>query len=259
MNGRLFAWLFESQMKKMIPWALVSLISAAIFCGLSLLPSSNMILAMLNGIALVAAIAIPALTVFMNSVYLWLQTRRIFFQDEAYLIQTLPMKRITIVITDLLVAALSSLIVIAFVGLCFYIELKVGAPDVISDLQATGMPLNWSILAPFLSAIVLQELFITFCGILAVFLGYRCKGSKLSKSILIGILLYYGCQIVMVGLCFGFVFLQPDWRILFDESALVPIEMMISLLWMIAGLYALFLVLLISLTVIFGQKPVDVE
>lgn len=237
MINRLFRWFFADLMKKMAPWYGVSAAASLLYLLVNLLGTGNIVLQFLNGMLLVLGVGLPLICLLMNCVQNWMQTNRNFFQDEAYLIQTLPMKRRAILDAQLLSTLTSSLVSYAFVILSLWVWWQSASKTAGLILPEGSERQLQNFVMAMAAACLMQYLFITVCGLSGLFLSANRKQSRLGWAVLYGVLLYYGVQLVMIVIAFGLLSCFPEWRALLAEGADLNAQKGLELLWLVGVLY----------------------
>lgn len=188
-------------------------------------------------------------------IYSWMNFYNSEYSDKAYLIRTLPIKRTSIFdavfITSVFYITVSVCIFLLAVYLCMPEDLR----NILSDML-NSLGENKYMLLMIAAGALMQMIFGLQCGFTGMLFGMKRKNSRIGWSILFGILIYYICELIMVGSIFA-VFLTTGNN--FFESEVITIQQGKQLLSSLVIVYIIINVLFFFYNRSQIAKGVDVD
>ncbi len=262
MLGRVFSSVFSQISRKL--W-MVCVLFAAISLISFLAGNAQGIIAMISRILQITVLILGVVLVFYAFLVCWVFFRNSFYQDQAFLYQTLPVKRTTLFYGEL--AAFVCWQIIVFVLLCAGLwygmanqEIRDYISMMITDMlpMAMGSSANtWLLLILFAAACFEQLICEMIAGIFGICAGYSTLKDKLGKAVVIGIFSYYGLAAIMLGILFIMAKMNPDTWALLDSGGFGP-EILPLLGWL-AALYLVAIAILIGASRAIVKKGINID
>ena len=197
------------------------------------------------------------------AIRIWARLRNNFYKDESYLTHTLPVNKSTLYdskIVSAIITLMISLIVVIITILIAYLDSDMinKIKNIFNNSDATFIFIS------LILSFILELFYMALCGFLGIIIGHRSNNGKLATSVVIGIILYFAIQTVMVVIMFAFSFINGDVNMLFtNNNNLVPdahFSSGVKLLTVIANsIYALFVIAMYIIGKKIFNKGVNVE
>ncbi len=221
--------------KQVIVFYIIVLV-LAIIARLTNINNSPFIIRFIHEFAQGASFGFSLGMIINASLRTWAKFKYSMYGDESYLSHTLPIKRSTLWNAKFL----ASLLIVFFSFLIFILCLLVMflSPSLIDQLHQLS-PQAWSTLIIFAIAVFCQFVFIMQCGLTGLVLGYRHNTSPMVRSVIYGLLIYFGVGIILIGLALFWSMFSPDIHSLmfdgtFDFDALNNILILITFSYFIS-------------------------
>ena len=186
------------------------------------------------------------------SIRIWNRFRLNIYKDESYLTHTLPITKSTLYNSKMISSLLSMFISLFVVLICFIIVyVDNDMLDKLNDIFSHG---NITfIFIGVLLLMILQLVYMTYCGIMGLILGHKFNNNKIIMTIVFGIGLYFLMQTVIFGITLGIGSVNSDIASLFTKTVKEDINFEIavkSLVLIVNIVYIIF----ISTMYIVGKK-----
>ncbi len=128
-------------------------------------------------------------SVLINSVIrVWVRFRNSIYKDESYLTHTLPISKNTLYNSKILSSIISILISLLVIIISFIIAFL--NKDLINTIKIIFNNNSFIILGMILT-VILEIIYMSYCGIMGILLGNSSNNNKILKSVFIGISLYF--------------------------------------------------------------------
>jgi hypothetical protein len=185
-------------------------------------------------------------TLINAAIRIWVRFRQNCYKDEAYLTHTLPATKAQLYDSKIYSALITTLIALAVVIICFFIAFwNDDMYQYFHNLvQIEDMAF---VLIGMIVTAVLEVIYIIAVGIFGIVLGHRANNNRMVISILIGVVLYFSLQTVLLVVVFIAGFFDdsimamfknnPDNSIGFDSYRTLIIITDISYFVLNAGLF----------------------
>lgn len=263
-------------LKKLLKYDLLwKLKIIAIFCCLGFifftlgmllsLIKDSVIFSIIAGIFKGACVAMFANALFNSLFTSWARNVSNLYKDESYLTHTLPVTK-----NELLASkVLSQTILIVATGTLLILSIFVMYinKDVFESLktliQFTSEALNTSVamlLITFLLLVLLELLFIAFCGNFGIIFGHRFNKYKTLKSVIYAILAYFiQNSIILILLLFVSIFDKGIYNLFFTGTTAVDYSSLMITAYICIGAYLVSGIALYILTNKIFNKGVNVD
>lgn len=215
----------------------------------------NIIYLILRGITISAF----ASTLINCIIRIWVRFRNNFYKDESYLTHTLPITKNTLYDAKIVSLITSLLLSVLVLIICFVIAfLNKDVIDYFKEMLKNSNMI-FIIVCTFLIAI-LELLYMAFSGIVGTLVGYRSNNSKVLKSVLYGIGIYFFIQIIILLIIYALGLFNQDLNSLFTSSAvtldLAPVKALMIITMII---YVLFITIMYFIGKKIFNKGVNVD
>ena len=159
------------------------------------------------------AISMAVSTVINTLIRCWIRFTHTSYKDEAYLYHTLPMPRAKLYRSHLFSAVIAVTVSVVFAALCVLL-LFIDA-DVIDGIKAALSTAAGAANAVLMATTLLMEIiFLLFCGIVGTAFGYSFDGSRTLKSVFFAAAIY---------ICAGIAALMPVYLLGLTDPAIKAI------------------------------------
>jgi len=195
----------------------------------------------------------------------WVRIIFNLYKDESYLTHTLPILRETHYLSKIISVIITLFIslIILFIGLIimYYnentLEFIKQSLNIISDTLNSSVVLF--VIATLL-VVILEMIFIIFCGNFGIVFGHTFNQKKVSKSFLFG-LMAYGISngISLILILIASIFSQSVKGLLFGGNNEVEFSMLMVLVWCFVILYGIYNIILYLLTSKLFKKGVNID
>ena len=195
-------------------------------------------------------IAAFANTVINSAIRIWERFRQSFYKDEAYLTHTLPVSKNTLYDSKVLSGLCAILLSLAVVIACFFIafwnnDMYEYFRSVFKDGDMTFIVLGILVTA------VLEVVYAVNVGMFSLTVGHRANNGRMVRSVVLGIVLYFTLQSLLLGIIYGIGIFDDSVKAMFGDATDVVISFS-TYRTLIAVTDALYLALIIGLY--FGGK-----
>ncbi len=202
--------------KSMVVFFVISLLISCITRGISLVNDTfvgNILYIVFKSLTISCIVSI----VINCAIRIWNRFRLNIYKDESYLTHTLPIKRNTLYKSKIISSFVSIIISLVFVLISFIIVfLDNKMIDKLKDIFSNNDVAFIFVL--LLVLMVLEVLYMTYCGILGLIIGHRSNNNKMVKSVVFGLALYFMIQIVIFIIILSIGLLNPDMSSLFSNT-----------------------------------------
>ncbi len=196
-------------------------------------------------------------SVLINSVIrVWVRFRNSIYKDESYLTHTLPISKNTLYNSKILSSIISVLISLIVIIISFIIAFL--NKDIINTIKIIFN--NSFIIIGMILTVILEIIYMSYCGIMGILLGNSSNNNKTLKSVFIGILLYFVMQLIILGIIYIIGFFNTDIGLLFKEYTTTIMDSSFkSLILLVDTLYLIIITILYFIGKKIFNKGVNVE
>ncbi|WP_289220465.1 hypothetical protein [Ileibacterium valens] len=262
MLAKVFTSVFVQIFKKIWMVALIFSIFGLLSFGLGFLDGT---LSILVPVLQITALVLGVVMIFYSFLVCWQFFRNSFYQDQAFLYQTLPVKRSILFYGELSAFICWQIIIFALLLCGLWIGMiDQSTRDSLITIVHDGLPLVmgstqnvWLLIFLFGCACFEQMICEMIAGIFGICAGYSTLKDKLGKSVIIGVCSYYGLAAVMLGILFGIAKSNPKLWLLLESNGLG--EEIIPLLAWLALLYLIVIGLLIGASYFIIRKGINID
>lgn len=195
---------------------------------------------------------------------LWTRFVRNVYKDESYLTHTLPVEKKSIylskVISGVVCIFTTMIVAVICLGICYYSEANM---DILKNLlEIAASTYNTTVLKLLLLVaivIFLEVVYILLIGYVGIILGHKSNKNKMGRSIIIGILLYFGFQTISLGLIGVYGLFNPDVMNLINTTDIINIGAIKSVMYVGIGIYVIYSILLYYIGQSALNKGVNIE
>lgn len=168
-------------------------------------------------------IAAFANTVINSAIRIWERFRQSFYKDEAYLTHTLPVSKNTLYDSKVLSGLCAILLSLAVVITCFFIAFWNNDTyeyfrSVFKDGDMTFIVLGILVTA------VLEVVYAVNVGMFSLTVGHRANNGRMVRSVVLGIVLYFALQSLLLGVFYGIGIFDDSVKAMFGDAADVAIS-----------------------------------
>ncbi len=197
-------------------------------------------------------------SVLINSVIrIWVGFRNSIYKDESCLTHTLPVSKNTLYNSKILSSIISILISLLVIIISFIIAFL--NKDLINTIKIIFNNNSFIILGMILT-VILEIIYISYCGIMGILLGNSSNNNKTLKSVFIGISLYFIMQLLILGIIYIIGFFNTDISLLFKEYTTTIMDSSFKTLILIVDiLYLIIITILYFIGKKIFKKGVNVE
>ena len=197
-------------------------------------------------------------SVLINSVIrVWVRFRNSIYKDESYLTHTLPISKNTLYNSKILSSIISVLISLIVIIISFIIAFL--NKDIINTIKIIFNNNSFIIIGMILT-VILEIIYMSYCGIMGILLGNSFNNNKTLKSVFIGISLYFVMQLIILGIIYIIGFFNTDIGILFKEYTNTIMDSSFKTLILVVNiLYLLFIIMMYFTGKKIFNKGVNVE
>ena len=199
-----------------------------------------------NGTALSMLIS----AVFNSLIRSWVRFILTFYKDESYLTHTLPIEKNIHFLSKVISSVVSVIIscVVLFIGLIIMYYSKETLNMLKESLNMISTVLDSSVFGLLLVVglvIILEIIFIIFCGFFGIIMGYSFNEKKLIKSVVYGLIVYMGSSILtLIILLISSLFSDGIKGLIFGGNGQLEFSMLVILMWIAVFIYAIYSVAL---------------
>ena len=184
----------------------------------------------------------------INSVIrIWVRFRNNTYKDESYLTNTLPVEKSTLFNSKILSGVISLIICLLVIILGIIIAFL--NQDLIDYLKVMFSN-NLFIFISILTTAFLEVIYMLGCGILGTLIGHRSNNNRVLKSVIVGIILYFSIQIIILVLIYVMGLFDNSINVLLNNSVIKDLANVKNLIIVVDIIYILF----ISIMYIVGKK-----
>lgn len=230
----------------------------------SLIPDSfifDIVSKICNGVALSMLIS----GVINSIIRSWVRFILTFYKDESYLTHTLPIDKNT----HFLSKAISSIVTVAISCIVLFIGLIVMyyskdtikmLKDSLNIISSTLDSTVFGLLLVVVLVIVLEVLFILFCGYFGIVLGYSFNQNKVFKSVIFGIIVYLGSSsLSLIVMVISSLFNEGLKGLLFNGSGQLEFSLLVGLMWAAVIIYTIYCAIIYFVTNKLFNKGVNID
>ena len=194
------------------------------------------------------------------SIRIWARFNNSIYKDESYLTHTLPVKKDTLYNSKVLSMTISTLIAITVI--IFSILLVFLNKDLINIIKEIFKNKDMTyIYISILIIAVLEIIYMISCGIIGLLIGNRNNNNKILKTIIIGIVLYFSIQLILLGIIYLVGLFNTSINDLFHSNIIIGnnISSVKSLVNLSGAIYIVFLTIMYFVGKHIFKKGVNVE
>jgi len=195
---------------------------------------------------------------------LWARFVRNVYKDESYLTHTLPVEKKDIylskVITGIICIFTTMIVAVVCLFICYWSETNIEVLKGLLELAASTY--NTTVLKLLLLivfVIFLEIIYILLTGYVGIILGHKSNKNKMGRSIVIGLILYFGFQTVTLGLIAFYGLFNPDVMNLINTTDIINIDVIKSVMYVGIGIYVIYSIILYYIGQRELNKGVNVE
>ncbi|MDO4611804.1 MAG: hypothetical protein Q4B34_03020 [Candidatus Saccharibacteria bacterium] len=222
----------------------LALVACAIFARLFGAIENSVVFEIVTQIFVGATIAL-AINILINTVARSCSRfTRNLYKDESYLTHTLPVSTKAIfrakVLAALVTVFTTVAVVLASLFIAFYSDALLEL--VKSTLQLVAEIYNTSVIAILLLVALVsfvEVLLFTLIGFVCIILGHRASNNKPLKSIIWGLVIYAGAQLLMLGALVLYGLVNPEIMNLINTTVAISVDALKSLLYFTSVVYLL--------------------
>lgn len=125
-----------------------------------------------------------------------------------------------------------------------------------SLLEVAASTYNTTVLKLLLLVVIvifLEVVYILLTGYVGIILGHKSNKNKMGRSIIIGILLYFGFQTISLGLIAFYGLFNPDVMNLINTTDIINIGAIKSVMYVGIGIYVIYSIILYYI----GQRELN--
>ena len=168
-------------------------------------------------------IAAFANVVINSAIRIWERFRQSFYKDEAYLTHTLPVSKNTLYDSKVLSGLCAILLSLAVVITCFFIAFWNNDTyeyfrSVFKDGDMTFIVLGILVTA------VLEVVYAVNVGMFSLTVGHRANNVRMVRSVILGIVLYFTLQGLLLGIIYGIGVFDDSVKAMFGDATDVAIS-----------------------------------
>ncbi len=177
----------------------------------------------IHGILRGCTIAAFVNTVINCAIRIWVRFRQNFYKDEAYLTHTLPVTKNQLydskAISTVGTVLVSFLVVIIGFFIAFWND------DIYQYLQNVfkNSDMTFILVSLFITT-VLEAMYTVYVGIFSIVVGHRSNNNRVLISVILGILLYYGLQTILVAIIAIVGIFDDSVKVMFGDATDTTIE-----------------------------------
>ena len=225
---------------------------------------NSLICDIVSKIAFGTAISMMASSLINCLMRAWVRFTRNMYKDESYLTHTLPIEKKKIflskVITGVIAVFTSMIIIIICLFICYYSEANMEVLKGLLELAATTYNttvLNLLLLVAIV--IFLEIVYALLIGYLGIILGHRTNKNKMSRSSVIGFILYFVFQAATLGLIAIYGLFNPEVMNIINTTDIVDVEAIKTVMYLGIGIYVVYAIILYFLGQKYLNKGVNIE
>ncbi len=212
--------LIKYDLKKTSKTVIVYIIITFIFCVITRIMSNynnsimgNIFYSILRGVSISCIVGV----IINFAMSIWVRFRHNIYADESYLTHTLPVSKNTLYNSKIISAYIIIIItIILLIGCTAIAFLNNDTIEIIKSLFQEKsnrlITIGWIITA------ILEIIYAIHCGIVGILIGNQSNNKKIVRSIVIGILLYYIIQTILLIAIYGFGLLNSNIKELFATN-----------------------------------------
>ena len=189
----------------------------SLFTRITGLNTSSFAANILHTIVLGFTLATYALCIFGCEMRIWVRFRNNTYKDESYLTHTLPVAESTMFNSKMISSIISIILCVVVVIICAAIGfLNKDTINYLKDMFNNKDTVF--MIGSFLLTFILETTYIVNCGILGILLGHRSNNKRTLKSIVIGLVLYFIMQNIILGIIYLVGLMSNDIAVLFSNN-----------------------------------------
>lgn len=151
------------------------------------------------------------------SIRIWERFRQNHYKDESYLTHTLPVTKSELYDSKALSALVSILLSLAVLIACFFLAFwNNDLSEYFRHLADSG-DATFLLIGIFITAI-LEVIYIINVGFFSIVLGHRSNSGRVARSVIIGMVLYFALQTVLLIFIYGAGFFDDGIKAMFSNS-----------------------------------------
>lgn len=168
-------------------------------------------------------IAAFASTIINSAVRIWERFRKNIYRDESYLTHTLPVGKNTLYNSKILSALCSIAISLVVVIACFFIAFW--NKDIYNYFRSVFKDGDMTfIVIGFLVTAILEIIYAVFVGVIGLIVGHRANNNRVVMSVVVGIVLYYLLQCILLGIIYAIGMFDDSVKAMFGDTSDVAID-----------------------------------
>ena len=230
----------------------------------ALIPDS-LLFEVIAGICKGTSVAMFANALFNSMFRSWARNVSNLYKDESYLTHTLPIDKNTHFASKVISQVI--LIVVTATLLLLAIYVMYINKDVLEFLKTyfelTSETLNTSVsllIIVFLLLVLLEFIYIAFCGNFGIVFGHTYNNNKMLMTVLFGILAYFVENIILLSIFLIVSIFNKDMHaLIFDQSEIINYSFLMTVSYICIIVYAISSILLYFITNKKFNKGVNVD
>ena len=195
---------------------------------------------------------------------LWSRFIKNLYKDESYLTHTLPVEKKDIYVSKVLTALITifttMVVILLCLFICYYSEANMEVLKTVLELAASTYNTTVLNLLLLVAVVIFLEIvYALLIGYVGIILGHKSNKKRVTRSIVIGFILYLVLQTLTLGLIAFYGIFNPDVMNLINTTDIVNIEAIKSVMYAGIGIYIAYIVILYFIGKKELNKGVNVE
>lgn len=199
-----------------------------------------------------------------NLMRFWVRFKNTIYDDESYLIHTLPVNKKTLYlskfITSLIVVFISMLVSVFILFIAYYskenMELLKNTLLSVANILNINM---FKLIITFVFIFFLELFSILMCGYLGMIIGHRFNNKKILYSIVFGFISYVLTQLIVLLTIFIVAVFNKDIMNLFTSNVINNINVLNTLSYLSIIVYSLLIAINLIVSIKIFEKGVNVD
>lgn len=194
----------------------------------------------------------------------WVRFTKNMYKDESYLTHTLPVSKNKLYVSKVLSAVIcmvtSIIVVIACLFICYYSKENISTLKNMLELAAgTYDTTVIKLLLVLFFVLLLEMIFIILIGYVGIIIGHKSNQNKMSKSVVMGVILYIVTQMVTLLLVFIFGLFNDSVMNIINTKDIINIDTIKLVLFLGIFIYVVYIVIYYIVGKKLLEKGVNVD
>ena len=173
----------------------------------------DIIYGILRGVVIAAFV-----NVIVNAaIRIWIRFRYNHYKDEAYLTHTLPVTRAQLFDSKAISALISTLIALTIVIGCFFLAFWNHDLYLYFRHLIDYGDMGFILVGVFVTAI-LEIIYAVAVGLFGIVVGHRANNGRVVRSVIIGMVLYFALQTVLLAVIYSIGFFDDSVKAMFSNN-----------------------------------------